>query len=134
MSVQAQILNLLIRLQKELHLSSIFISHNLAVVNYVADRVAVMQRGRIVEIAPGDVLFREPIHPYTKNLLLSIPTTDLEHPLALGNTDILSSTSHDKWDDQFVPEGPGAPMEMLEVGTDHYVLVRPGSDTKRLVA
>ena len=133
-SVQAQILNLLMRLQKELHLTSIFISHNLAVVNYVADRVAVMRRGRIVEIAPGEVLFREPIHPYTQNLLQSIPTIDLAHPLALGHTDILSSSSDDKWDEQFIPEGPGADMEMLEVGKDHYVLVRPGSDTTRLVA
>ena len=78
-SVQAQILNLLTRLQHELNLTTIFISHNLAVVNYVADRVAVMRRGRIVEIAPGEVLFRDPVHPYTQNLLQSIPTTDLEH-------------------------------------------------------
>lgn len=133
-SVQAQILNLLIRLQKELHLTSLFISHNLAVVNYVADRVAVMRLGRIVEIAPGDVLFRDPIHPYTHNLLQSIPTTDLSHPLSLGNTDILSSSSHDKWDEKFIPEGPGVAMEMREVGKDHYVLVRPDSDTTRLVA
>ncbi|MEX3008911.1 ABC transporter ATP-binding protein [Hoeflea sp. TYP-13] len=133
-SVQAQILNLLMRLQKELHLTSIFISHNLAVVNYVADRVAVMRRGRIVEIAPGDVLFRDPIHPYTQNLLQSIPTTDLACPLALGHTDILSSSSHDNWDKKFIPERPGAPMEMLEVGKDHYVLVRPDFDTTRLVA
>ncbi|MCP4315836.1 MAG: ABC transporter ATP-binding protein [Hyphomicrobiales bacterium] len=133
-SVQAQILNLLMRLQKELHLTSIFISHNLAVVNYVADRVAVMRRGRIVEIAPGDVLFRDPIHPYTHSLLQSIPTTDLSHPLALGHTDILTSSSDDNWDDKFVPEGPGAAMEMIEVGRDHFVLVRPGSDTTRLVA
>tara|TARA_R110002126_G_scaffold266675_1_gene409958 strand:- start:89782 stop:91683 length:1902 start_codon:yes stop_codon:yes gene_type:complete len=133
-SVQAQILNLLIRLQSELNLTTIFISHNLAVVNYVADRVAVMQAGRIVEIAPGEVLFRDPIHPYTQNLLQSIPTIDLTHQLALGQTNILTSRSDEKWDRRFVPEGPGAAMEMLEIGKDHHVLVRPGSDTKRLVA
>jgi peptide/nickel transport system ATP-binding protein len=133
-SVQAQILNLLTRLQHELNLTTIFISHNLAVVNYVADRVAVMRQGRIVEIAPGEVLFREPIHPYTQNLLQSIPTTDLNHPLALGQTDILSSSTDEKWDTKFVPEAPGAAMEMIEVGKDHYVLVRPDNNTTRLVA
>ena len=133
-SVQAQILNLLMRLQHELNLTSIFISHNLAVVNYVADRVAVMRRGRIVEIAPGQVLFRDPVHPYTRNLLQSIPTTDLACPLALGNTDILSSSAQENWDEQFIPEGPGAEMEMMEVGKEHYVLVRPNCDTTRLVA
>lgn len=133
-SVQAQILNLLSRLQHELNLTTIFISHNLAVVNYVADRVAVMRGGRIVEIAPGEILFQDPIHPYTQNLLQSIPTTDLEHPLALGQTDILSSSTDENWDRKFVPEGPGAIMEMTEVGQDHFVLVRPDSKTTRLVA
>ena len=133
-SVQAQILNLLIRLQKELNLTTIFISHNLAVVNYVADRVAVMRAGRIVELAPGNVLFRDPIHPYTKNLLKSIPTTDLDCPLDLGQTDILTSATQDNWDDRFVPEYPDAPMEMLEVGENHFVLVRPSTHTRRKVA
>lgn len=133
-SVQAQILNLLIRLQKELNLTTIFISHNLAVVNYVADRVAVMRRGRIVEIAPGRVLFQNPVHPYTLSLLQSIPTTDLACPLALGHADILSSSASDNWDERFIPERPGAEMQMLEVGEDHYVLVRPNCDTTRLVA
>ena len=133
-SVQAQILNLLTRLRKELNLTSVFISHNLAVVNYVADRVAVMRGGRIVEIAPGEVLFRDPIHPYTQNLFKSIPTTDLDHPLSLDQTNLLSIGTPDEWDQRFVPEGPGAPMEMLEVGPDHYVLVRPSSVTRRMVA
>ena len=133
-SVQAQILNLLIRLQKELNLTTIFISHNLAVVNYVADRVAVMRRGRIVEIAPGRVLFQNPVHPYTLSLLQSIPTTDLACPLALGHADILSFSASDNWDERFIPERPGAEMQMLEVGEDHYVLVRPNCDTTRLVA
>ena len=133
-SVQAQILNLLTRLQHELNLTTLFISHNLAVVNYVADRVAVMRRGRIVEIAPGEVLFQVPVHPYTQNLLQSIPTTDLDHRLALGKTDILESSTDENWDPKFVPEGPGTAMEMEEVGEEHYVLVRPGCSTTRLVA
>ena len=65
-SVQAQILNLLKDLQKELGLTYLFISHNLAVVDYMADRIAVMCGGRIVEIAPREIILRDPVHPYTK--------------------------------------------------------------------
>ena len=67
-SVQAQILNLLKDLQKDLGLTYLFISHNLAVVDYMADRIAVMYAGRIVELAPREVLMRKPVHPYTKAL------------------------------------------------------------------
>ncbi len=72
-SIQAQILNLLIDLQKKLGLTYLFISHNLAVVDYIADRIAVMCAGRIVEIAPRGELFRNPVHPYTQALLAAIP-------------------------------------------------------------
>src|SRR5207248_2080087 len=67
-SIQAQILNLLMDLQKKLGLTYLFISHNLAVVDYIADRIAVMCAGRIVELAPRGVLFRNPVHPYTPAL------------------------------------------------------------------
>jgi oligopeptide/dipeptide ABC transporter ATP-binding protein len=73
-SVQAQVLNLLRKLQRELKLSLIFISHDLNVVGYLADIVAVMYAGKIVEIAPVEKIFNAPLHPYTQALLASNPT------------------------------------------------------------
>jgi oligopeptide/dipeptide ABC transporter ATP-binding protein len=77
-SVQAQILNLMKDLQAEFQLGLLFISHNLAVVEYIADRVAVMYYGRIVETAPRDRLFANPRHPYTRALLAAVPSMDLD--------------------------------------------------------
>jgi peptide/nickel transport system ATP-binding protein len=80
-SVQAQVLNLLKDLQKALGLSYLFVSHNLAVVDYIADTIAVMCRGYIVEEAPKVALFRNPVHPYTQALLSAVPDPDPDRPL-----------------------------------------------------
>ncbi len=77
-SVQAQILNMLKDLQKKYGLTYLFISHNLGVVRYMSNRIAVMYLGKIVEIAPAKTLFENPLHPYTKALLASIPVPDPE--------------------------------------------------------
>jgi oligopeptide/dipeptide ABC transporter ATP-binding protein len=75
-SIQAQIMNLLIRLQTELHLTFLFIAHDLNVVQYISDRIAVMYLGRIVELAPVEMLSAENIHPYTAALLAASPDPD----------------------------------------------------------
>lgn len=72
-SIQAQIVNLLRDLQQELGLTYIFISHDLKIVEYLSDRVAVMYLGRVVEMAPSSDLYREPQHPYTRALLSAVP-------------------------------------------------------------
>jgi oligopeptide/dipeptide ABC transporter ATP-binding protein len=93
-SVQATIINLLVDLKADLDLSMIFVSHNMAVVRQVSDRVAVMYRGRIVETGPTRQVFEEPVHPYTQLLLSSVPrmltTPHAAGPEALGTADPLA--------------------------------------------
>jgi len=75
-SIQAQIINLLNELRDELGLTILFIAHNLSVVKYFCDRIAVMYYGNLVELAPSDELFRHPLHPYTRSLLSAVPRCD----------------------------------------------------------
>lgn len=77
-SIQAQILNLLKNLQKELHLTLLFVGHGLGAVNYVSDRIAVMYCGKIVEIGEAKEIFKNPVHPYTQALINAVPVPDPE--------------------------------------------------------
>jgi len=79
-SIQAQVVNLMRGLQARLGLTMLFISHDLAVVEYVCDRVIVLYLGRIMEIAPSAALYATPQHPYTRALLSAIPSPDLDRP------------------------------------------------------
>ena len=75
-SIQAQIINLLQGLQEERGLTYLFVAHNLAMVKYFSDRIGMMYRGRMVELAPAEVLYEQPLHPYTRSLLSAIPLPD----------------------------------------------------------
>ena len=78
-SIQSQILNLLLDLKESENLTYMFISHDLSVIKYISDRVGVMYLGSIVELANTEELFSHPMHPYTEALLSAIPTTDIDH-------------------------------------------------------
>jgi peptide/nickel transport system ATP-binding protein len=125
-SIQAQILNLLKDLQKQLGLTYLFISHNLAVVSYIADRIAVMCGGRLVELAPAAELFRNPLHPYTKALLSAVPMPDPDARLDLGALMEGKASNPANWPAPFTDTG-AVPLNWVEVETGHYVrIVREG--------
>jgi peptide/nickel transport system ATP-binding protein len=130
-SVQAQILNLLKDLKAELGLTYMFISHNLAVVDYMADTIAVMARGRIVELANRHTLFRQPVHPYTRALLRSVPYADLDRPMDLATASIHGASDPTGWAPQFRDDG-GEGLTHVTVGTDHLVLAKPNVDVREL--
>jgi peptide/nickel transport system ATP-binding protein len=131
-SVQAQILNLLKDLQAERGLTFLFISHNLAVVNYMADRIAVMANGRIVEIAPRHSLFTQPVHPYTKALLRSVPFADLDRKLDFKLAAPGGASDSRHWAPVFRQAPDGDALRHLPLGDEHFVLARPGADIREL--
>jgi peptide/nickel transport system ATP-binding protein len=122
-SIQAQILNLLMDLKEKLALTYLFISHNLAVVDYIADRIAVMCAGRIVEIADRATLFRDPIHPYTRALLAAVPAPDPAHCLDFRQLMEDKASDPAAWPEPFRRE-PGNPPPLIELVPGHFVEAR----------
>jgi peptide/nickel transport system ATP-binding protein len=116
-SVQAQVLNLLKDLQSALGLSYLFVSHNLAVVDYIADTIAVMCRGYIVEEAPKSSLFRNPVHPYTQALLAAVPDPDIDRPLDFAKLRAGRFSHPSEWPEPFrIKPGEFGLMKEIEPG------------------
>lgn len=120
-SVQAQVLNLLKDIQQQLGLTYLFISHNLAVVDYMADRIAVMCRGRIVETAPREILFNKPMHSYTRALLSAVPYPDLSRQMDFSQRAFDGASDYENWEPQYRPDLFGD-MTYAEVAPEHFVL------------
>ncbi|MGQ0677077.1 MAG: ATP-binding cassette domain-containing protein, partial [Rhodospirillales bacterium] len=120
-SIQAQILNLLKDLQKELGLTYLFISHNLAVVNYIADRIAVMCKGRLVEVAERDELFRQPVHPSTQALLAAVPDPDPWRKLDLTALMEGKASEPPLWPEPFTDDGDKRRPHLIDMGQGHFV-------------
>ncbi len=133
-SVQSQVLNLLVELQKELNMAYVFIAHDLAVVKHVSDRVAVMYLGKIVELADADKIYRDPKHAYTKALLSAIPMADptrkKERVILQGeipspiNPPEGSAFGH-RIDHPKYEETIGLDMPLVEIETGHWVAADP---------
>jgi peptide/nickel transport system ATP-binding protein len=130
-SVQAQVLNLLLDLKAALNLTYLFISHNLAVVYYLADRIAVMCAGRLVEVAPFDELFRRPVHPYTRALLAAVPEPDLDRKLDFSALMEGRASDPAAWPAPF-RLADGERTAMLEIGNNHFVRAHESADLSEL--
>ncbi|MEM6848596.1 MAG: ABC transporter ATP-binding protein [Pseudomonadota bacterium] len=123
-SVQAQVLNQLADLRDELGLTYLFVSHNLAVVDYLADRIAVMCRGRLVELGPTRDVIDNAQHPYTKALLAAVPDASLDRPLDFDKLSAGRVSRPSEWPEPYrLP--PGASPVMVKVSEGHFVC-RPG--------
>ncbi|WP_342433702.1 ATP-binding cassette domain-containing protein [Neobacillus sp. FSL H8-0543] len=109
-SIQAQVVNLLKKLQKERGLTYLFIAHDLSMVKYISDRIGVMYRGNLVELADSEELYLNPIHPYTKSLLSAIPLPDPRYERTRKRISY-DSTTHDSSDES----------QLREVKPGHFV-------------
>jgi glutathione transport system ATP-binding protein len=115
-SIRAQVVNLLMGLQAQLGLAFLFISHDMAVVERVAHRVAVMYLGQIVEIGPRQAVFSDPQHAYTRRLLAAVPVPDprrRNHSIELDDSEVPSPLRR--------PDDPPIVVPLVRVGEDHFV-------------
>lgn len=125
-SIRAQIINLLLDLQREMGIAFLFISHDMAVVERISHRVAVMYRGRIVEIGPRRAVFENPQHPYTRKLMAAVPVADPAHrqPQRVLLSDELPGNIYKPGE-----EIDSAPLQLVAPG--HYVAREPADVLSR---
>lgn len=127
-SIQAQVLNLLMDLQEKMGLTYMFVTHDLSVVRHISDDICVMYLGQLVETCPSKKLFEQPLHPYTKALLSAIPSIDLDHPMRrVALKGEITSAINPKPGCRFAARCPYAcerchqPQELTEVEEGHFV-------------
>ncbi|MBO6130096.1 MAG: ATP-binding cassette domain-containing protein [Pseudobutyrivibrio sp.] len=127
-SIQAQVLNLLMDLQEKMQLTYMFVTHDLSVVRHISDDICVMYLGQLVETAPSRELFLRPLHPYTKALLSAIPSIDLDHPMQrVQLKGEITSAINPAPGCRFAARCPYAcdkckePQELIEVEKGHFV-------------
>lgn len=129
-SVQSQVMNLLLELQRDFEMSYLFIAHDLAVVKHMSDRIAVMYLGKIVELAPADEIYNNPRHAYTKALLSAIPTPDptAERKRVVLDGDVPSPidppegcTFGHRVNHSRYPESIGQELQFVEISPNHWV-------------
>ncbi|MEL3973790.1 ABC transporter ATP-binding protein [Rossellomorea oryzaecorticis] len=111
-SIQAQVVNLMQQLQKEKGLTYLFIAHDLSMVKYISDRIGVMYYGKLVELAPSDALYKNPLHPYTQSLLSAIPLPDPEYERTRRRKEYDPAVHNYTEEDH---------LEMREVAPGHFV-------------
>ncbi|WP_174730910.1 ABC transporter ATP-binding protein [Mesobacillus harenae] len=111
-SIQAQVVNLMKQLQRDKGLTYLFIAHDLSMVKYISDRIGVMYYGKLVELAPADVLYKNPLHPYTQSLLSAIPLPDPETERTRRRT---------SYDPDVHEYADGEEVQMREVSKGHFV-------------
>ena len=129
-SIQAQIINLLIRLQKEFRMTYLFIAHDLSIVKYISDKVGVMYSGKLVEFAKSADLYKNPLHPYSQALISAIPSTDIDSPMSARRIHIhgeISSAINPPQGCRFYKRCPKAfekcksiPPELIETEEGHF--------------
>jgi len=112
-SIQAQVINLLNDLRRQFGITILFVAHDLSVVKYISDKVGVMYFGNMVELAPADKLFANPIHPYTRSLLSAVPLADPNYEKHRKRIIYNAATAHDYSEEQPV---------FQEIEQDHFVL------------
>ena len=120
-SVQAQVINLMNDLKEEMGLTILFIAHNLSVVKYFSDRIGVMYFGHLVEVANGEDLYRNPLHPYTRALLSAIPEPNPMTERQRVRVDYVPERDHDYSNEQ---------PSMVEVEPEHFVYCSPSELAK----